>query len=161
MAFRVIEELNELGFVEPNYDQLVKLADIVRTLAPWVDAFSDAGFGRALLATGVMFRTADTDRSLAWHSHVSHVNDVLETFGLGAVSGPSVLAACLAHCDILYRRHDGNEGQLLEVGLSRWGPGGNCQNEWRKLLAGGPLRAPLPPRPMPGHPAGLPTFSVY
>ena len=109
-----------------------------------------------------MFRLPDTDRRTMFYSHVDRVNDFLSALGLREVSGPSVLAAVVCHNDIFYRRHNGSAGQLLEIGLSRFGPGRQCGNAWRGLLRGDALKPPLPPRALPGGSSqDVPAFAVY
>ena len=147
---KIREMLPATGYASPSPSEFVELAGIVRRECLWIDPFGDAEFARAFLAVGYSFRLADTDRSAMFYTHIDRCNDFLSSLDLPAVSGPAVLAAIVAHNDIPYRRHDGGKGQLLEVGLSRFGPGRTCSNAWRGLLRGEALKPPLPARVLPG-----------
>jgi hypothetical protein len=157
----ITESVPDTGYLGPSDDEMFKLAAIVRREAPWIDPFTDAGFARAHLATGLMFRLPDTDRRYAWHSQVGFINEVLAELCLPGVSGPAALAGIVGHGgEIPLRRYDSSMGQLLEVGLARFRPGSGCGNLWKTVLATGELAEPLPARPVPGAPRGLPMFRV-
>ena len=76
------------------------------------------------------------------------------------VDGRAVMAAIIAHNDIPYRLGDRRVGQPLEVGLDPHS-GIRCSNAWKDILAGRPLKAPLPPRRMFQEMASPSPMRVY
>lgn len=87
-------------------------------------------------------------RDAIFFSHVDDVNAALRRrWGMSSsVDARAVLAAIIAHNDVPYRLSDNRLGQPLEVGLNPFSGDARCSNAWRDVLAGRPLKAPLPPR---------------
>jgi hypothetical protein len=146
---RITTILPSTGFERPSSEQLREL--LRRVLEEHeLPAISEAQFSRAFWATGFQFRLEAPDVSLHFHSHVDSANNLLSQYGYGEIDGAAALAAIVAHSDIPYRLANRDQGQLLEVALNPFS-GIKCTNRWRAVLAGEPLREPLPPKGIPRH----------
>ena len=157
----ITQSLPSTNYEHPSDDQMDALAARIRREGDVGGAFGDAEFSRAFVAAGYVFRLADTNRRLAFWQHLENANEFLGSLGFAGISGPAYLAGILAHNDIPVRRANGAYGQLLEVGISPYGPGAPCRNSWKSVLAGSPLTSELPPREPPGvAPAWAPMSRV-
>jgi hypothetical protein len=143
---RVTYHLPNTGFCNCTEDEAGKLLRIVDAGAPWLDLKAATGlpeFRRALLAVGLMFRTAEPVSKYAAGHFLEAANAMLlERLGSCSVGGVAFLGAIFAHGDVCYRLANPKLGQLFEVGLNQY-HGHQCENAWRGLLTG--ARNLLPP----------------
>ncbi len=157
----------DLGFEAPTERQFKALMKTVQAAhAPtrkFADETEDADreLWHAFAALGYLWRRAAPDTSRYFGSHVDDVNAVLKSRWMARpVDGRAVMAAIIAHNDIPYRLGDRRVGQPLEVGLDPHS-GIRCSNAWKDILAGRPLKAPLPPRRMFQETASPSPMRVY
>ena len=108
-------------------------------------------FADAMLAAASFGRTVAPWSGQYFSFWVERARDYLDHVGRPACSGPSFLAACLAHGDIVWRAPDRFRGQLLEVGLSAYS-GAPCRNVWRSILSGKATLLQPVPSERPEHP---------
>jgi hypothetical protein len=135
--------LPDTGYQAPNADELPKLHAIVLRVHPGLNA-PMSEFSRAMFAAGCFFRTAAPDRSRYFSTWLDRANEILAQAGSSSIGGGSLLGALIAHADVCWRAENRDAGQMLEVGLNQY-RGARCQNSWRDVLAGQPLRPSLPP----------------
>jgi hypothetical protein len=117
-------------------------------------AAQEQSFARAFWAVGHLFRRAEPRRDRYFQSWVSVANELLKASGMTPIDGRDMMAACLGHGDICWRRQDPSVGSLLEIGVDE-SLGGDCRNSWRDLLAGRPTLAPVTPPADRCHPSEL------
>jgi hypothetical protein len=132
----ITENLPRTGFVMPDADQLARLLEIVcQEYRQFRGAFGADEFRRAFWVAGTFFRRPGPVGNVYWAHWVDASNQKLERVGLAPISGPALLAACLAHADIAIQWPDPGVGALLEVGLDEY-TGRSANNVWYDLLTG-------------------------
>jgi hypothetical protein len=154
MTTQIVEMAPRTGFEMPDADQLARLLEIVTAEhRQFRGAFSENEFRRAFWACGTFFRRPAPVGNVYWSHWVDISNQRLERAGLGSIGGPALLAACLAHADVVIQWPDPGVGALLEVGLDEYS-GRSCNNVWIDLLAGerGLLKPTPPERTIPPAP---------
>jgi hypothetical protein len=147
---RIITLPPETGYRRPTDVELRRLMAIVYAAYPWLQPVSETAFANAMSAVGHQWRLAEPTTKFYFSSHVDNCNNFLDRLGLPEIDGNAAFAAIVGHNDIPFRLADPKHGQLLEVALDQF-KGRQCLNAWRGLLDGAPLRAPLPPKGMPGQ----------
>jgi hypothetical protein len=149
MTLRIVEALNDTGYMPPNTRELAALLKIVLAAHPLLpagmahEAFLDE-FAHSFDAVGHLYRTDAPNSKRYFSAWIEDTNIWLERQGRAPVSGNAFLAACLAHGDVPWRQANDSVGQLLEVGLHAT-VGRRCKNCWREILRG--ERTLLPPTP--------------
>jgi hypothetical protein len=150
-----ITELSaDLGFEAPTEREFKALMRIVQAAHAATRKFveetdeAERQLWLAFAAVGHLWRRREPDTTRYFGSHVDDVNAVLRRrWGITtSVDARAVLAAIIAHNDVPYRLGDNKVGQPLEAGLNAFCGDARCSNAWRDVLAGRPLKAPLPPR---------------
>jgi hypothetical protein len=144
---------SDAGFEPPTEGQFKALVEIVCAAHPptrrFIDENTDAErmLWLSFAAVGHMFRKPEPDTTKYFSSHVEAANAVLRRrWGMSISLDPlAVMAAIIGHNDVAYRLANNKVGQPLEVALDPFF-GMRCSNAWRDVLAGRPLKPPLPPR---------------
>jgi hypothetical protein len=129
----VSESLPHAGCDMPDADQLARLLEIVTSdYRQFKGAFSDDEFRRAFWVCRTLFRRPSLNTSCYWNHWADVANEKLVRVELAPIGGPALLAACLAHGDILVQWPDSSVGALLEVGLDEYS-GRRATNVWLDL----------------------------
>jgi len=132
----VTEGLPHTGFVMPDADQLRRLLEIVTAeYREFRGAFGEDEFRRAFWAAGTFYRRPALATDVYWVHWVERSNERLVLAGLQPIGGPALLAALLAHADVLIQWPDPGVGALLEVSLNEFS-GRSANNVWIDLIAG-------------------------
>lgn len=149
---RITELVRRGAYEPPSLAELRRLREIVWTAHPEMDDGSSIEmFADAMLAAASFGRTVAPWSGQYFSFWVERASDYLDHVGRPACSGPSFLAACLAHGDVVWRAPDRSRGQLLEVGLSAFS-GAACRNVWRSILSGKATLLQPVPSEYPEHP---------
>ena len=148
---RITTLLPATGFERPSADQLRELLRIVRAEYEWIPTIEDAEFSRAFFAVGLQYKLSEPDKVHHFSWHVDNCCNFLSQIGRADVDGNAVFASVVAHSDFDFRLANPAKGQLLTLAMDPY-TGAKCTNSWKAVLAGRPLREPLPPKPIPRRP---------
>jgi len=133
------------NFIRPNDAELGRLFEILAATRPGLAAKTDLlAFARGFIAAGNAFRVPEVSKR-AFVSLTEDANLWLQEHDASSVSGHAYLAGIVMHNDIVYRVGNEAIGEVTAAGLDPH-HGSPTSNDWKAVLAGAPLRAPLPPR---------------